>query len=618
MKLPGLLGLDVETTYLTDRGHWDPDFAVRTVQFSDGTETVVLDLHDEEQRLRAVGILSDERNTFCSHTDMDVLSVWVEFGIDITERNVDTRMLAIQADPDNRADRDLKTLATQHGMPELAQADADLYEWMKDRWVVHGGRRNGKRADVEEQGWNALAAMPAGEWPEVFTLYAGLDALAVRRLAEILTPLTRAPEEVLRADQWLHVRAARLRLAGKRVDREALEQLAEESSQITGDAKGKAMELTGGVNIGGPKIHDWLAGHGVDWQRWHDAEHPLTDTGKPSLAKEHVRLLYDFDLDDTARAVVDEMVRFKGHQDLWNKTRDLAKRVHTDHLGGWRIHPLLNPIGATTTARMSSSGPNMQNFSKRDPRMRGLILPEPEHVLVTIDFAQVELRVVAALAREEKMIETIRAGGDLHQLTVDELASVGVTITRDQAKIVNFLIVYGGGAKALYAQTGIPLEEARGIIAAWRERYRSISVLAQYLGMETEELRTVSNRRLPVTRVKGSGERAGEIRSYANINYMVQSAARELLVGAWMDLEVKHNRPGVVWWPVHDELVLQVRDDPDEIEAVIADAEESMTFDFRGVPIEADAVVLRDEHGVSRWMTGKHSEAITEMAASGA
>jgi hypothetical protein len=59
---------------------------------------------------------------------------------------------------------------------------------------------------------------------------------------------------------------------------------------------------------------------------------------------------------------------------------------------------------------------------------------------------------------------------------------------------------------------------------------------------------------------------------------------------------------------VHDELVLQVPDD--EIDAVIADVEDSMTFDFRGVPIEADAVVLRDEEGISRWMTGKLAEAI--------
>jgi DNA polymerase-1 len=179
--------------------------------------------------------------------------------------------------------------------------------------------------------------------------------------------------------------------------------------------------------------------------------------------------------------------------------------------------------------------------------------------------------------------------------------------------VVNFLIVYGGGAKALWEQTGIPLDEAAAIINTWRERYSSISALAKYLGLEREALRTISNRRLPVTRVKGNGPNAGDIRAYANINYAVQSAAREVLVDAWIRLEDGHSRPGIVWLPVHDELVLQVPDD--EIDAVIADAEHSMRMEFRGVPVEADAIVLRDENGVSRWMTGKRAEAIAKEAA---
>jgi hypothetical protein len=78
-----------------------------------------------------------------------------------------------------------------------------------------------------------------------------------------------------------------------------------------------------------------------------------------------------------------------------------------------------------------------------------------------------------------------------------------------------------------------------------------------------------------------------------------------------MDLEQDH--PGVVWLPVHDELVLQV---PEGQEAeVMARAEQAMRFDFRGVPITADAIVLRDESGVSRWMTSKRAESVAAAAA---
>jgi DNA polymerase-1 len=600
-----LLGLDVESTYLTDKGQWDPGFRVRTVQFATKTEAWVFDLTNKAERTMAEACFMDDRVSFCSHTDMDVLAVWAEFGIDISHRNVDTRMLAIQADPDKDDDRDLKTLATKYGMSELAAADKELYAWMVEEWVAAGNRKNAKRTAIEENGWNALARRPPGDWPEVFTRYAGLDAIACRRLAEILVPQTQAPAKLIEVDQWLHVRATRQRLAGKRIDTEALALLTQEAEVATSVAKGAAMELMDGVNPAGSNFQPWLAEHGVDWETWPGAR---TDKGNPSLEKDNVKLLYDYPLDDTARAVVDQVVEFKKHQDLWNKTRDVNKRLvmHSDGIA--RIHPLVNPIGATTTARMSSSGPNVQNFSKKDPRMRGLFLPEPGYTFVSADFAQIELRVVAALAREDKMIDVIKAGGDLHDLTRDLLAERGVTISRDVAKMTNFLIVYGGGAKALHDQSGIPMDVAMEVIRAFREQYTDITRYAQYMGMETDAIRTISGRRLPVTRVKGSGERAGEIRSYANVNYAVQSAAREVLVDAWIRLEDGHSRPGIVWLPVHDELVLQVPDD--EVDAVIADVEESMTMDFQGVPVIADAVVLLDRDGVSRWMPTKVAEEI--------
>jgi DNA polymerase-1 len=535
---------------------------------------------------------------------MDVLSVWVEFGIDIAPRNVDTRMLAIMADPDKDEDRDLKTLATAYGMPGLAAAAEELHAWMRERWVSQGGKRNAAATAVEEAGWNALAAMPAAEWPEVFTRYAGLDAVAARRLADLLVPATQNPPELIKVDQWLHVRANWLQEAGKRVDAEMLEVMLTEARLVTGEAKSKAMDLTDGVNIDGPKIIDWLGEHGVNWDAWTGAR--SKKTGAPSLAKENIKLLAAMPLDEIAQQVVAEMQIYKSQLDILRKTEDIDRRMVTDASGIARIHPALNPIGASTTARMSASGPNMQNFSKKDPRLRGLFLPEPGHVLMTIDFAQIELRVVAALAREETMIEVIRSGGDLHQLTVDLLAERGVTITRDTGKMSNFLIVYGGGGSALHEQAGIPLETAYEVVRTQKLAYPAITTYSQWLAMEKDAIRTVSHRRLPVTRVKGTGERAGEIRAYANINYMTQSSSRECLVYGWQRLESKI--PGLVWFPVHDELVLQV---PEGREAEVKEiAEWAMTFNFRGVPIEAEAVVLRDRDGVSRWMTGRLAEQI--------
>jgi DNA polymerase I-like protein with 3'-5' exonuclease and polymerase domains len=586
----GLYGLDVESTYLTDLAQFDPDFRVRTVQFATEDVAWVLRLRIPAQLTSARELLLDETVSFSSHSNMDVLSVAARLGADITGRNVDTLMLARMADPDKDDDRDLKTLTTRYLGPELAGADEELYARFKELWP---GRKNAKRSDIEAHGWSTIP-----DDDPVYLLYAGLDAIADRRLVPLLTVATQAPAELIRVEQFLATRANRIQLRGMRVDLEALEALRDESVTAVEQAKARFAEITGGVNAQYAQgVVGWFAEHGVNWVNWAGAR---TETGAPSLAKENLKLVeLDFVLDEVGRTAYDQLVLVKAHLDLKNKTVGLCSRV--DPSG--RVHPVLHPMGASTTARMSSTGPNFQNFSKKDPRMRGLFLPEPGHVLVTIDFEQVELRVVAALAREEKMIDTILAGGDLHQLTVDELAAAGVTITRDTAKIVNFLIVYGGSGKALHEQTGIPLTEAQGIVTTWRERYPAITALAKYLGLETQAIRTVSGRRLPVT----VNRKNGDLRTYASINYLVQSSARELLVDAWLSFDAA-GYGACVWYPIHDELVLQVPEG--QVEEVTAAAERAMRFEFRGVPISATAVELRDREGVSRWMTSKLAEKI--------
>ena len=599
MPAPGVLGLDVESTYLTDRAQFDPAFKVRTVQFATEQEAWVLDVTDPAQRATAAGILTDTAFSFCSHTNMDVLSVLAEFGIDIADRNIDTRALAIMADPDKDNDRDLKTLGTLYGMDELRQDDESLYAWMQARWVDAGGRKNAAKAHIEQVGWDALASLPVDELPDRFFIYAGKDAIVCRRLLPLLIPATQAPAELLRIEQWLAATCNRIQARGLRVDENELNSLLPYARAETGDAERVAKEITGGITLRSPKLQGWFGEHGVEWDDWTGA---LTPKGTPSLAKENVKLIGDFPLDEQGRAVFDALIKFRRSLDLLNKCEGISARI----VDG-RIHPLLNPVGATTTARMSSSGPNLQNMSKTDRRMRGMFLPDPGHELWTIDFDQVELRVVAGLAREEKMIETILAGGDLHQLTVDELAAMGVTISRQVGKMANFLIVYGGGPKALAEQAGIPLDIAAEVVYGIRERYPAINALTIYMSGMKDEVRTISGRRLPVT----VNRKTGDVRSYANVNYLVQSSARELLVDAWHRFAVDFGHDGVVWWPVHDELVLQVPTG-EQAAQIIADAERAMTLDFMGVPITASAVRLVDEQGVSRWMPGDVAEKIAK------
>lgn len=596
-QFPGnaLYGLDVESTYMDDLGQFSPEFALRLIQFGTAEYAWVLRVDDPAQRAAAVDLLSDPSVSFCSHTPMDVLAVATRLGVDITTRNVDTRMLAAMAAPDDkRGGKDLKTLATAHLGPELAAADTALAERFTAIWLASDPpRKRPARSVIDAHGW---AHTPTDD--PTYLTYAGLDAIACRRLVDVLTPATSAPPGLLRVETWLAGEAARIQIRGMRVDRPALDALAAEAQRETSGAEAVITETTGGVLTRSPKIADWLGEHGVDWSTWQDRGGAFTDTGKPSLAKENVRLLLDYDLDDDGRRVAEQLIRFKAHQDALNKTTDLLARVAPDG----RVHPGLNTLGAVT-GRMSSAGPNFQNFSKKDPRMRGLFLPEPGHVLITADFDQVELRVVAALARETKMIDVILAGGDLHQLTVDELAASGIEITRDTAKMTNFLIVYGGGGRALHEQARIPLDDAQRIVATFRERYPAINELSQAMAGYRDEIRTISHRRIPVTT---NGQ--GDLRTYANINYLVQSSARDLLVDAWWRFAHEFGRGRMVWFAIHDELVLQVPEDL--VDQVTDEVQKCMNFDFMGVPISASAIALIDEDGSSRWMTSKRAEQV--------
>lgn len=574
--LSGLVGLDVESSGLDQ---FSPSFEVRTVQLATEDEAWVFDLSIPEHAREVRQYLEDEQLLFCSHTPMDVLSVFSFLGVDISARNLDTRTLASMVYQNTGDKRDLKTLSRVHLGAGLGGAEKDLTALFRE---IYPGKKNAAESEVKGFGFANVDTSN-----EVFVKYAGMDAIACRRLVPILVEMSDNPPELLAKECWLAVRATQLQARGVLLDIEQTTRINVEASEVYVDASERALGITGGVKVNSNKfIVPWLESQGVDWSSW---EYTSKVTGGPSIQRKHVGGLRRYPLTSAGAALVDVMEEFKGSADIRTKTQEMLRLV--DPFG--RLHPTLQTIGAAATARMSCSGPNLQNFSKENPLLRGCFVPEPGHTFVSIDFDQIELRVVAGLAREKKMIDTIKSGGDLHQLTVDVLASRGVSIDRPIGKMTNFLIVYGGGGRALHEQAGIPLDQSMLVVREWREGYPSIQQLSQDLMQHTDFIRTISGRKLAVKSYKG------ETKAYANINYLVQSSARDLLVDAWYRLEESFGRRGIVWFPIHDEFVLQV---PDEIlDEVILDAERAMSMDFMGVPVTASAAILRDEHGMSRW-----------------
>lgn len=597
----GLYGIDVESTYMDAAGVWSPNYELRTVQLGTKNEAVVFRMDDPAQRV-AVWELThpDGEREFTSHTQIDTVALNAALGVDITNRNLDSHWLSIMSAPDDtKGGADLKTQATEHGMPELKRADqalGRLFDRMYREAHPEVGHRAVKVSTLEAWGFNHVDL----DNP-VFFGYAGLDAIAVRRLAEKLVAAVRAPLHLLRTERFLSTEATRLKIRGHRVDVDALDALQDATTTEVTEVSGIVLERAGLKPTQTVKLVEWFGQHGAHWEG-----HPLTDGGKPSLAKEAGLRLLSYPLDDDGRAVAEAFIRHAKVLDRSRKTAAIREGMVKDAEGLWRIHPTLLSIG-TVTGRMSAAGPNMQNFSKKDPAMRGLFLPEPGCVLLSCDFAQIELRVLAALAGEGSMIGVIMGGGDLHQLTADLLG-----ITRQEAKTVNFLIVYGGGGGKLAAQLKYARseDECREIIRRYWDQYPAISSLKQSLTALTHEVRLISGRLVPVGHTKDGGSRA-----YANLNYLIQGSARELLAGAWQMFARRGPEfARMIWMAIHDELVLNVPEErAEEVSSLI---EADMTMEFLGVPVAAEADVLIDRAGISRWMPGDVAREIRlELAA---
>ena len=592
-----MLGLDVESTAHDKLGPMHKDFRVRTVQLASDSVAYVLRLDDPLQRETARLLLNHQPYKFCSHTRYDVLAVWREFGVDISGRWADTRLLARMAHPlslDRWNKRrgsalvDLKSLTTRHFGPELQELDEALDAHFKELWVAQGGRKNAAKEVVVQYGFNNVDLAH-----ETFATYAGLDAIACRSLYPILLAETRSTPELIGMEMWLAGSVARMQMRGMRVDHERLAAELAAAEEVCGSAEEELVELIGLTPRQAKRLVEFFRAEGVDFEAH---GHELTDAGQPKLDKDGVAAMADYEMSHTARLAVNLLITYKSEQYTATKAAEMQGLVAESFDG--RLHPSVDSLGAIT-ARMTASAPNIQNFSKADPRMRATLLPDEGYVLIGADFDQIELRVVAALAQEQSMLETIWSGGDLHQLTADKL-----NVPRDPvAKRVNFLQVYGGGPKPLAKATGISIEAAQEASAAYKQAYPAVQRYGYMLGRSGAEIRTMTHRHIPATFYKG--EPAG----YRFLNYMIQSSSRDILVTAWYRL-AKAGIGEFMFVPIHDEMILMVPED--RVDEAMAILEQAMTMDFLGVPITATAVPLIDEDGVSRWMTCNRAEKVRD------
>ncbi|HEX9873788.1 MAG TPA: DNA polymerase, partial [Deferrimonas sp.] len=264
-------------------------------------------------------------------------------------------------------------------------------------------------------------------------------------------------------------------------------------------------------------------------------------------------------------------------------TDSLPKLIHP---GTGRIHTSFNQT-VTATGRLSSSDPNLQNIPIRTEeggRIREAFIPAEGNLLLSADYSQIELRVLAHMADETVLKESFAKGEDIHSRTASEVFGVFPEMVtpemRRQAKTINFGVIYGMGAFSLGKDLGIPTREAQHFIDNYFARYPGIK---GFMESKKEEARqkqyvtTLLGRRCAVPEINSQN---GSIRSYAErnaINYPIQGSAADIIKVAMVAIHRRLAKEGLgarMVIQVHDELVFDVPEK--EVDSVTALVREEM------------------------------------------
>jgi DNA polymerase-1 len=235
-----------------------------------------------------------------------------------------------------------------------------------------------------------------------------------------------------------------------------------------------------------------------------------------------------------------------------------------------RVHTTFSQATAVT-GRLASNDPNLQNIPVRTAegrRIREAFIAPPDHVLVSADYSQIELRIMAHLSQDDALLRAFHEGADIHRATAADIFGVPAQeVTAEQRryiKAVNFGLIYGMGAFGLATQLGIERSAAQQFIDKYFQRYPGVAAYMQRtreIAREQGYVETVFGRRLWLPDIKAAGgpRRAGAER--AAINAPMQGTAADLVklamiaVQDWLD-EAKLATRLVL--QVHDELVLEV------------------------------------------------------------
>jgi DNA polymerase-1 len=396
------------------------------------------------------------------------------------------------------------------------------------------------------------------------TEYAAEDADVTLRLWQVLKPRLTA-EHMLSVYETLERPLLRvladMERRGISIDRQVLSRLSGEFAQEAAGLEAEVNTMAGEpVNVGSPKqIGDILFGKlGLEGGT-------KTKTGQWATGARQLE-----ELAEQGHALPQKILD-------WRQVSKL-KSTYTDALPDF-VHPRTHRVhtsyalAATTTGRLSSSEPNLQNIPIRTEdgrKIRRAFIAAPGHKLVSADYSQIELRLLAEIAGIEPLRKAFREGLDIHAMTASEMFGVPVKDmpgeVRRRAKAINFGIIYGISAFGLANQLGIGREEAGAYIRKYFERFpgiRDYMEETKAFAKKNGYVATLFGRKCHYPDIGASNPSIRAFNERAAINARLQGTAADIIRRAMIRMEpalAQQKLSAQMLLQVHDELVFEVPD----------------------------------------------------------
>ena len=411
---------------------------------------------------------------------------------------------------------------------------------------------------------------------EVAAPYAAEDADITLQLHAALWPKLQASPSLQRVFETIELPLVRvlskIERNGVLIDSQLLSRQSMKLSQRLSELEQDAYSLAGEpFNLGSPKQLQHIF--------FEKLKLPIlkkTPTGQPSTAEE---VLQELALDYPLPKVITEYRSLSKLKSTY--TDQLPKQVNA---ATGRIHTSYHQAVAAT-GRLSSTDPNLQNIPIRTEegrQVRKAFIAAPGYKLVAADYSQIELRIMAHLSADQGLLDAFAQGLDIHKATAAEVFGQQLeAVTADQrrsAKAINFGLIYGMSAFGLGRQLGIGRGDAQNYIDRYFERYPGVLAYmndTRALAAEQGYVETLFGRRLYLPEINTSNFQRRQAAERTAINAPMQGSAADIIklamiaVDKWLDADKPDAR---MIMQVHDELVLEVRDDQvHQVAAILTD-----------------------------------------------